>query len=121
MRGPHPEYANETAWALVDLQRDGLIEKPHPKRLAYRIAASGGHAEARRERTGARTIVRKLTRAMNRQKLTPEDLAKRTGKQVGHVEAVLAGYPNATKRPTQLDTVEEIAAALGLKLDVTAK
>ena len=23
MRGPHPEYANETAWALVDLQKDG--------------------------------------------------------------------------------------------------
>jgi hypothetical protein len=26
-----------------------------------------------------------------------------------------AGYPNSTKRPTQLDTVDEIAAALGVK------
>lgn len=26
--GPHPEYVNETAWALVDLQKDGLIKRP---------------------------------------------------------------------------------------------
>ena len=47
MRGPHtPEYVNETAWALVDLQRDGMIKKPDPKRLAYRITDSGNHAAA---------------------------------------------------------------------------
>ena len=46
MRGPHPEYANETAWALVDLQRDGLIKKPDAKRLVYRITDSGRDAES---------------------------------------------------------------------------
>jgi restriction endonuclease Mrr len=41
MRGPHPEYRNETAWALVELQRDGQIEKPDPKRMAYRLTDAG--------------------------------------------------------------------------------
>jgi restriction endonuclease Mrr len=41
MRGPHPEYRNETAFALVEMQRDGQIEKPDPKRLAYRLTKAG--------------------------------------------------------------------------------
>lgn len=43
-KGPHPEYVNETAWALVDLQRDGLINKNDPKAFIYRITDSGRHA-----------------------------------------------------------------------------
>jgi restriction endonuclease Mrr len=43
-KGPHPEYVNETAWALVDLQRDGLIKKAAPDVFAYRITDSGSHA-----------------------------------------------------------------------------
>jgi hypothetical protein len=58
---------------------------------------------------------------MKRQKMTSADLAARTGKQVDHVKAVLNGYPNTKRRPTELDTVDEIAAALGLKLDLTTK
>ena len=51
--------------------------------------------------------------------MTPADLARRAGKRVGHVAAVLAGFPNTTQRPTGLDTVDEIAAELGLKLDLS--
>jgi restriction endonuclease Mrr len=43
-KGAHPEYVNETAWALVDLQRDGLIKKPEPEAFVYRITDSGRHA-----------------------------------------------------------------------------
>jgi hypothetical protein len=49
-----------------------------------------------------------------------EELAARTGKQVKHVRAVLDGYPNTTQRPTQLETVDDIARVLGLKLDLTS-
>jgi RNase H-fold protein (predicted Holliday junction resolvase) len=45
-------------------------------------------------------------------------LAQLTGKQIDHVEAVVNGYPNSMQRPTQLDTVDEIAATLGRKLDL---
>jgi RNase H-fold protein (predicted Holliday junction resolvase) len=45
-------------------------------------------------------------------------LAELTGKQIDHVEAVVNGYPNSMQRPTQLDTVDEIAATLGRKLDL---
>ena len=67
----------------------------------------------------AKAIGRKLRRAMESQGLDVERLAKETGKSVGHVAAVLDGYPNSTLRPTQLDTVGEIAGALGLRLDLT--
>jgi restriction endonuclease Mrr len=43
-RGPHPEYINETAWALVDLQAEGLIKKTDPEIFVYRITDSGSHA-----------------------------------------------------------------------------
>jgi restriction endonuclease Mrr len=43
-KGPHPEYVNETAWALVDLQRDGLIKKNDPEAFVYRITDSGRDA-----------------------------------------------------------------------------
>jgi hypothetical protein len=49
---------------------------------------------------------------MKRQKMTSTDLAKRTGKQVDHIEAVLDGYPNTKRRPTELDTVDEKPASL---------
>jgi hypothetical protein len=42
--------------------------------------------------------------------------AERTGKSVDHVEAVLDGYVNTTKRPTEPDTVDEIVIAVGLRL-----
>ena len=62
-----------------------------------------------------------LRSEMRRQGMSVRGLAERTGKQVDHVQAVLDGYPNTTKRPTELDTVGEIAAVLGLKLDLTRK
>jgi transcriptional regulator with XRE-family HTH domain len=70
---------------------------------------------------GAKTIGRKLTSSMRRQGLSVEELAAKTGRRVDHVEAVLKGYPNSRERRTQLDTVDEIAGALGLKLDLSAK
>jgi transcriptional regulator with XRE-family HTH domain len=70
---------------------------------------------------GAKTIGRKLKRTMKRQKMTPAELARRTGRQVGHVEAVLEGYPNTREGGTELDTVDAIARALGLKLDLSAR
>src|SRR5947208_549788 len=45
-RGPHPEYVNETAWGLVDLQRDGLIKKTDPKAFVYQVTDSGRAAAA---------------------------------------------------------------------------
>jgi restriction endonuclease Mrr len=50
-RGPHPEYVNETAWALVDLQTLGLIKKTEPEMFVYRITDSGRHA-ARQQSLG---------------------------------------------------------------------
>jgi restriction endonuclease Mrr len=47
-RGPHPEYVNETAWALVDLQKHGLIKKTDPEAFVYRITDSGRHAAQHR-------------------------------------------------------------------------
>jgi len=47
-KGPHPEYVNETAWALVDLQKDGLIRKIDPEAFVYRITDSGRHAATNR-------------------------------------------------------------------------
>ena len=47
-KGPHPEYVNETAWALVDLQKDGLIKKIDPGAFVYRITDSGKDAAHRR-------------------------------------------------------------------------
>lgn len=47
-RSPHPEYVNETAWALVDLQKDGLIKKTDPEVFVYRITDSGRHAAENR-------------------------------------------------------------------------
>jgi hypothetical protein len=47
-KGPHPEYVNETAWALVDLQKDALIKKLAPDVFAYRITDSGRHAATNR-------------------------------------------------------------------------
>jgi restriction endonuclease Mrr len=47
-RGPHPEYVNETAWALVDLQKDGLIKKTDLDSFVYRITDSGRHAAQNR-------------------------------------------------------------------------
>lgn len=60
-----------------------------------------------------------LTSAMTAQGLNPQRLSDRTGKGVRHIQAVLDGYPNS--RRTMLDTVDEIAEALGLQLDVTAR
>lgn len=68
----------------------------------------------------ARKIGKKLERRRARKGVTVEELAARTGMRVNHIEAVLAGYPNTTRRPTQLDTVHKLASALGLKLDVVA-
>lgn len=47
-KGPHPEYVNETAWALVELQRDGLIRKTEPEEFIYSITDSGREAAQRR-------------------------------------------------------------------------
>jgi hypothetical protein len=55
---------------------------------------------------------------MELQGISVEQLASMTGKQVDHLQAVLDGYPNSTQRPTQIDTVSDIAAKLGLKLDL---
>jgi transcriptional regulator with XRE-family HTH domain len=68
----------------------------------------------------ARKIGKKLERRRERKGLTVEDLSTLTGMRVDHIRAVLGGYPNSTKRPTQLDTVHRLASALGLKLDVVA-
>jgi hypothetical protein len=69
----------------------------------------------------AKKIGKKLERQMLRQGFTVEELARRAGKSVHHVRAVLDGYPNSTRRPTQLDTVDAIAAELGLKLDLARR
>ena len=71
--------------------------------------------------TAAQRIGRKLNRAMKSQHRSPELIAKRTGKQLDHVEKILAGYPNSPEGTTMLDTVDEIAKTLGLKLDLTIR
>jgi hypothetical protein len=48
-------------------------------------------------------------------------LAELTGKRVDHIRAVLDGYPNTKQRPTQLDTVDEIAETLGFELGLKPK
>ena len=68
---------------------------------------------------GARRVGQQLAAAMVEQDLTVDELARRVGKPVDHIQAVLDGYPNSVKRPTVLDTVDEIAASLGLSLNVT--
>jgi ATP-dependent DNA ligase len=45
-----------------------------------------------------------------------EELATKVGKQRGHVEAILAGYPNTAPGKTMLDTVDDVAAELGMML-----
>jgi transcriptional regulator with XRE-family HTH domain len=74
--------------------------------------STGGNASAKR-------IGEQLRRAMQRQGMTEQQLADKTGKSRDHINAVLAGYPNSVKRPTQLDTVDEIAAAIGHRLEIT--
>jgi hypothetical protein len=74
-----------------------------------------GEPNSAAERIGA-----KLTDAMSAKGLNASRLAELMDKDAKHVEAVLAGYPNSTTRPTQLDTVDEIARALGCRLDVIA-
>jgi transcriptional regulator with XRE-family HTH domain len=74
----------------------------------------------RLEMSRARKIGKKLERRRARKGVTVEELSTLTGMRVDHIRAVLAGYPNSTKRPTQLDTVHRLASALGLKLDVVA-
>lgn len=66
----------------------------------------------------ARRIGDELRQAMDLQGITVRRLAELTGKGTDHVEAVIHGYPNSKQRPTQLDTVDEIATVLGLKLDL---
>jgi hypothetical protein len=66
----------------------------------------------------AKRIGAELRRAMKLRNIDVRGLAELTGKQVDHVDAVVNGYPNSIQRPTQLDTVDEIAAALGRKLDL---
>jgi hypothetical protein len=66
----------------------------------------------------AERIGTKLRETMDRQGVSVAELAARTGKQVDHIEAVLQGYPNSKVRPTQLDTVGEIAEELHLRLGV---
>ena len=67
----------------------------------------------------AERIGKQLEDVMLRQGLTVEELAVLAGKDVNNVEAVLAGYPNSTARRTPLDTVDEIAGKLGLRLTLT--
>jgi hypothetical protein len=57
---------------------------------------------------------------MEDQGISVHEVADRTGKPIDHIEAVLEGYPNTTKRPTQRDTVDDIARAIGFKLGLTA-
>lgn len=47
-KGPHPEYVNETAWALVELQHDGMITKLEPDDFVYRITTKGRDAANKR-------------------------------------------------------------------------
>ena len=63
--------------------------------------------------TSAQRIGTKLEAAMRSDGHNIDWLAEQTGKQVGHLKAVLAGYPNSTPSTTMLDRVDEIAAALG--------
>ena len=59
----------------------------------------------------AKAIGDGLTSEMKRQGVSVNELAARTGKQVDHLQAVLDGYPNTTKRPTELDTVGDCSCA----------
>lgn len=43
-KGPHPEYVNETAWALVELQGRDMIKKLDPDQFVYRITTKGRDA-----------------------------------------------------------------------------
>lgn len=70
--------------------------------------------------TSARRIGEKLRQEMEAQGVSVEELANRAGKQVEHVQAVLDGYPNTTQRPTQLETVDDLARELGLQLDLSS-
>jgi 5-methylcytosine-specific restriction enzyme B len=45
MAGPTPKWRNNTAFALVDLQRWGFIEKPNPRVNSYRITELGKSGE----------------------------------------------------------------------------
>jgi hypothetical protein len=68
----------------------------------------------------AKRVGRELRRAMEDRRISVHQIADETGKRVEHIEAVLEGYPNTRKRPTQPDTVDDIARAVGLKLGLTA-
>ena len=69
----------------------------------------------------ATRIGRKLQRAMRRQQMKPADLASESRKNIDHVRAVLAGYPNTKEGRTILETVDEIASVLGLRLDLVSR
>lgn len=71
----------------------------------------GGEASVR--------IGAKLRKALISQGHDIEWLVEQTGKKRDHLEAVLDGFPNTTQRPTELDTVDDIAGKLGLRLDIT--
>jgi len=55
---------------------------------------------------------------MSAQGKNVDELARQIGKNTDHVEAVLAGYPNSAEGTTMLDTVNDVAEALGMKLVV---
>jgi hypothetical protein len=94
--------------------RAALLRRPRLLKLRRRLADRCGVSRAQK-------IGKKLKRQMQRQGIEVADLAKRAGKRVDHVQAILDGFPNTTRRPTQLDTVDTIAAELGLKLDLTRR
>jgi len=97
--------------------------------VANRIAQRHCSRPLKRRREGADTrsmsraekIGKKLKRRMERKRLDVADLARKAGKDARHVQAILDGYPNTTTGRTQLDTVDAIAAELGLKLDLTRR
>jgi hypothetical protein len=72
-------------------------------------------------KSAAERIGEKLTQAMESQGLSFDQLANLTGKRVDHLEAVLAGFPNSESGTTMLDTVDDIAASLGLELTLTTR
>jgi hypothetical protein len=67
----------------------------------------------------AKRIGSQLRRAMAGTGIDARELAALTGKRAEHLKAVLDGYPNSDHTP--LDTVDEIAAVLGKRLDLTAR
>lgn len=60
-------------------------------------------------------------RAVEFQGVGVEQLAEPTGKGVDHLSAVIEGYPNTNPGTTMIDTVDEIARELGLKIYLAAR